>query len=155
MQMKRIPGILFVFLITASLAGCGGGSGDGDGGGSSQNRAQFTFDCDLSGANAELSMNVEAIGASGVVWGSGANPDISGVIGTGDVTYYTDGTMQSANASYVFSGENQFADFTDMVYGGTFLVEWVLTNTGLDILVNPYGPGTTMYSCVQTSSSYL
>jgi len=153
---------LFVAVLCILLPACGSGGGSGSdgtagatGGGQSSNKARFSFDCDLNGANGDLTMDVEAIGTSGVVFGSGASPDITGVIATGSVLYVTSGRLESATASYSFTGENNFADFVDSYTRDRFRVEWIQTTTGLYMVVNPFGPGPTMHDCKLTGSMYL
>jgi len=150
---------LFLAALCVLLTACGGGGGSDDspgaGGGQSSNKARFTFDCDLNGANGVLTMNVEAIGTTGVVFGSGANPDVTGVIATGSVLYVTSGTVESATASYTFTGENNFADFVDRYSFDRFRVEWIQTTTGLYMVINPFGPGPTMHDCRLTGSMYI
>lgn len=149
---------LFLISFCILLTACGGGGGsdsDGSSGGQSSNKARFSFDCDLGGVNGVLTMDVEAINATGVVFGAGSNPDISGVIATGGVLYVTAGTVESATASYSFTGENNFADFVDRYSSDRFRVEWIQTTTGLYMVVNPFGPGPTTYECQSTSSTYL
>ena len=95
-----------------------------------------------------LTMDVEVIGSSGIVWGPGNRPDIRGVIGTGDYTIYTAGTLTSPTANYSFRGENAFADFTEASSFERFRVKWELTQTGLRMIVNPFGQGPVTYDCV-------
>jgi len=136
-------------------SGDGDPAGDGDAVGSPSSRVLFTFDCDLLGVTGELTMEVEAVGASGVVWGSGPSPDITGVIGTGDVIYYTAGELRSPNAHYIFTGENQFADFTETTTLERFRVQWSVHADGVDMIVNPFGPGPAVHRCLTTSARYL
>ncbi|MCB9876430.1 MAG: hypothetical protein H6835_02420 [Planctomycetes bacterium] len=119
------------------------------------NRARFTYRVDLQGMPGTLTMDVEVIGSSGLTWGPGPAPSITGVIGTGDYTIYTAGRLVSGTASYVFTGENQFADFTDQTSNERFRVQWVLTGSGLRMVVNPFGPGPATYDCVLTGSQLL
>ena len=149
--------ILISLLILAGslIAGCGGSGDSDDDEDRSSNQANFRFNCDLSGLNGVLSMDVEAVGTSGVVWGGGPNPEMTAVIGTGGVQYFTAGTMNSSSASYVFTGTNDFADFTDLGNSSTFRVQWVGSSSGLDMIVNPFGPGPTSHSCVLVDASYL
>ncbi|GAB4462398.1 MAG: hypothetical protein OHK0029_29180 [Armatimonadaceae bacterium] len=149
------------FLALAALVllnnGCGGGGScsNSQGGGTRSNRARFTFDCDLQGVTGVLTMNVEAVGTSGVVFGSGPNPDITGVIGTGGVTYFTAGELRSPVARYIFTGENQFADFTDLGTNQRFRVQWNSWDQGVIMVVNPFGPGPTQQACRRTGARYL
>jgi len=114
--------------------------------------ARFTYDCDLQGVNGVLTLEVEAVGSSGIVFGPGSNPAITGVIGTGDFVYFTVGELVSPTTRYVFTGENDFADFTNMTVPERFRVQFALVPQGLTLIVNPFGPGPTQVSCVQTAA---
>ncbi|WP_019605736.1 hypothetical protein [Teredinibacter turnerae] len=147
------------------LTGCGGGSdggnsniagsGGGSGGKSPSNNARFEFTCDLGGIDATLVMNVEAVSDSGVVFGAGPNPEVSGVVSTGSVTYYTSGTVTSPTAAYIFTGENNFADFTDLGNSSRFRVQWMADGENLIMLVNPFGPGPSSHNCTLDSAGYV
>ena len=113
------------------------------------------LDCNIGGLNAVMTMQVEAVSSSGAVWGPGPTPQITGVIGSGSVIYYTAGTLASATAQYSFQGQNQYADFTMLNGNDRFRVEWIVTATGLIIRVNPFGPGPTQYDCALRSSRRL
>ena len=153
MNLKTIS----LIVLTGILIGCGGSSGGSSGGGNGNgsNMARFLFDCDLNGLNGVLTLNVEVISTAGVVFGPGPNPDITGVIGTGEVLYLTSGTLESAVASYGFTGENNFADFFSNFTSERFLVEWLASENGLTMLINPFGQGPTTQECVLTSSMFL
>jgi hypothetical protein len=146
--------------VLVALAACGGGGGDGSppasNGGAASSVAEFTFDCNLNGANGALTLQVEAIASSGAVWGTGPTPDISAVVGSGGVIYYTAGSLVSAVARYSIRGENQFADFTLINGNERFVVEWIFSsNQRLVMRVNPFGPGPTSYDCQLRSSRRL
>lgn len=147
----------FVLFLLLDLAACGNGSSTNlfSDGTSGSNRARFSLDCDLNGLTGVLSMEVEAVGASGIVWGGGPNPDISAVSTTGDVIYYVSGSLVSPTASYTFVGENNFADFTDAGTLERFRVEWVQLTNGLRMIINPFGPQPTSHDCVLTSAVYV
>lgn len=159
--------ILFVLAIIGLLSACvgggGGGGGDNDNNSdtssdkraNSSNQARFFFDCDLQGLNAEMIMDVEVISSSGITWGSGPNPDITGVISTGDYIIYTSGSLQSSTAAYIFTGENQFADFTEQSTFERFRVQWVEQSNGLTMIVNPFGQGPAQHFCELTGSERL
>ncbi len=119
------------------------------------NRAQFRFDCDLQGQIGVLTMNVEAIRTTGLTWGPGVNPDITGVIATGGFTYLTEGELRSSVALYRFTGENQFADFWDTASFERFRVQWVANNDDLIIVVNPFGPEPTQHFCTFQGAELL
>jgi hypothetical protein len=126
------------------------------GGGVPSNRARFMYDCNLGGLTGNMVMDVEAITTAGVVYGPGPSPDITGVIGTGSVLYLTAGELVSPSARYVFTGDNQYADFTETTGSfERFRVQWVSDPSGLVMVINPFGPGPTRHGCVQTSASYL
>ncbi len=118
------------------------------------NRAQFTFDCDLGGAVGQLTVNIEAINQAGSIWGSGPNPQIKAVVGLGSVLYVTSGELRSQVAAYSFTGENQYADFTDLQTYDRFRVRWILNGQTLVMVINPFG-GATQHTCQQTSARYL
>ncbi|MEM9384885.1 MAG: hypothetical protein AAGA68_07470 [Pseudomonadota bacterium] len=175
MMMRHTTGhlarLLLLVTAAAALSACGGDGGsanpananvannqqaDAGGGTAPSNKARFTFDCDLQGIHGVLTLDVEILNNAGVVFGPGPNPDITAVIGTGDVTVFTSGELVSSAASYIFTGENQFADFTKVT--GTierFLVEWVEQSDGLTLVINPFGPGTTRQDCLLTGSAFL
>ncbi|MEM7437939.1 MAG: hypothetical protein AAF436_22515 [Myxococcota bacterium] len=152
----RDPRLVVVSIVAfgmgLALAGCGDTSNGPGGVGS--NQARFTFDCNLGGIPGALSLDVEAIGASGVTWGSGPNPDITGVIGTGDFIYYTTGTLALPDRTYSILGENQFADLTSSIPGDRLTVEWQLWEGGLTMIWDWFGSAIP-YPCQLTGSSFL
>ncbi len=159
--MKTLQRLVSMGALVA-LAACGGGDGGGSppasngGGGATSSVAEFTFDCNLSGANGALTLQVEAVASSGAVWGPGPTPDISAVVGSGGVIYYTAGSLVSAVARYSIRGENQYADFTLINGNERFVVEWIFSsNQRLVMRVNPFGPGPTSHDCQLRSSRRL
>lgn len=145
--------------MTMLPAGCGNGGGGGDDAnglpGNQSDAARFYFDCDLQGLTGQMVMEIEIISSTGITWGPGPNPEITGVIGTGEYIVYTDGELNSPTASYTFTGENQFADFTEVNTFERFRVQWVETSEGLIMIVNPFGDMPTQHSCVVTASERL
>ncbi|MBL4867319.1 MAG: hypothetical protein JKY67_13215 [Pseudomonadales bacterium] len=169
-------GYFFCLITLSGLIACGGGSGgevakdpdnnipdnsvnenniSEDTASGSGNQSRFFLDCDLQGLIGKMVMDVEIISSSGITWGSGPNPSITGVIGTGEYTLYVTGSLQSSNAYYVFNGENQFADFTELNTNERFRVQWVQKTNGLDMIVNPFGQGPTQHFCEQTGSQRI
>lgn len=141
-------------LLCLAVTACGeDGSAPGMQAGS--NRARLEFEVDLQGVKGFMVMEAEVISEAGIVWGPGATPDITGVIGTGNYTIHTAGTLQSPNGRYVFTGQDNFADFTDLMTAQSFRVQWFQTATGLTMVVNPFGPGPVRYECMLTRASYL
>lgn len=160
--MKALQRLGSIAVLVAMAACGGGGEGGGapqvsnGGGGAASNVAEFTFDCNLNGAIGALTLQVDAIASSGAVWGTGATPDITEVVGTGGVIYYTAGSLVSAVAQYSIRGENQYADFTLINGNERFVVEWILSsNQRLVMRVNPFGPGPTSHDCQLRSSRRL
>lgn len=145
----------FFVLFGVALTGCGGSGGGGPGSQAGSNRARFTFDVDLQGVNGVLVMEVELVNQAGIVWGPGVTPDITAVITTGTFTLNTAGTLNSPTANYIFTGQNDFADFTDLGTAQRFLVQWIETPTGMTMVANPFGPGPVQYDCVLTSAVAL
>lgn len=145
--------VISAFLLTA-CGGDGGSSSNGSGANAS-NMARFTYDCNLQGVIASMILDAEAVGSTGIVFGSGPNPDITGVIGTGNYTLYTSGEVVSNVARYIFTGENQFADFTNTATFERFRVKWVSQDDDLIMVVNPFGPGPVQHFCQFTGASFL
>ena len=146
-----------ILMVTILLLGCGGGGGgDDDAQNAGQsNMARFYLDCNLQGLTGQLVMDIEVISSSGITWGPGPNPEITGVIGTGDYIVYTEGELTSPTSAYIFTGENQYADFTEESTFERFRVEWVETSEGLIMIVNPFGPQPTQHVCILTDSELL
>ena len=143
-------------LLLCSLAACSSGGGGGNPPQvQGSNEARFTFDVDLQGITGVLVMDVEVVNSSGVTWDSGVTPDITAVITTGTYIIYTEGELTSPVASYVFTGENDFADFTEPATFATFLVQWIETPQGMTMVVDPFGPAPTSYDCVLTGAELL
>ncbi len=101
---------------------------------------QMSFICDLGGVPAEMTLVLEYVTSSGVTLGPGVNPDISGVIPTGDYTLYTAGEVRSPNAHYSFRGQGQYADFTNLWAHERFRVKFVTDSNGLWMIVNSHQP---------------
>lgn len=153
-SLRRSGLVLATLAALAALASCGGDEMNGNNSGGS-NKARFTFDCDLNGVNGVLTMEVEVVGTSGVVFGSGPNPDVTGVISTGSVSYLTSGNLVSPVATYTFTGRDGFADFVEQGTGQQFLVQWLINGQQLNMLINPFGPGPTQHACIQTSAAFI
>lgn len=100
----------------------------------------FQFQCDINGAPATLVAQLEIVSQSGVTWGPGPTPGITGVIGTGEYTIYSAGVLRGPRSNYSFRGENAFADFTNMSYPERFRVKFVPVQGGVVLIVNPFVP---------------
>jgi hypothetical protein len=144
--------LLVVGALTVLAAGCGGADGGANGSGS--NKARFTFDCNIAGFPGALTLDLEAIGQSGITWGPGPNPSITGVIGTGDYTIYTTGTLSLPDRTYSISGENYFAELWSNIPGDRLTVEWQPGETTLIVVWDWFGAATP-YACEITGSSFL
>ncbi len=151
--------ISMVFLVTGCGSGGDGGNQNPDSNNKSappSNTAQFEYTCDLNGVDGILTMTVEAVQSSGIVFGPGPSPDITAVIGTGDVTYFTSGDMISSVERYVFTGENQFADFTEISSSESFRVRWNIDGDMLVMEINPFSPvGPSFQFCQLNSARYI
>ncbi|MEM9728679.1 MAG: hypothetical protein AAF997_08850 [Myxococcota bacterium] len=128
--------------------------GDGGGGGVGSNTAEFSFDCSLNGLSGALVLQVEAVEASGITWGNGPNPDITGVIGTGEYTYYTTGSLTLPDRVYMIDGANQFADLWSNIPGDRLVVEWQLFDGGLTMVWDWFGAAFPV-PCQMTNSRFL
>lgn len=103
--------------------------------------------CDIGGMQAQLTAQVEVVGGTGRVIGSDGN--ITGVIGTGDSIVYYQGQLVSQTASYTFTGENEYADFTESSTYERFRARMQVQGNYLVITVNPFGPQPVQYGCQQ------
>ena len=92
------------------------------------NTGGIRAECQVLGKPAVLELAYEAIASSGITWGPGANPDITGVIPDGSVTVYWNGTLNSSLGRVPISGENTFLRFYDRnVYGRETVLEVTMT----------------------------
>jgi hypothetical protein len=144
--------LIAVGLLAVLAAGCGDATGGSDGAGS--NKARFTFDCSIAGFPGALTLDVEVIGQSGITWGPGPNPNITGVIGTGDYTFYTTGTLTLPDRTYSINGENSFAELWSEIPGDRLTVEWQPSDNTMTIVWDWFGAATP-YPCDLTGSSFL
>lgn len=130
--MPRLYSICVLASLSILVAGCGDSMDFGGNGGS--NRARLEYDCNLNGIPGDLTLEIEAIGDSGITWGPGPNPDITGVIPTGDFIYYTTGTLALPDRTYGINGENYFAELWSNVPGDRITVEWQFQSNGLTMI---------------------
>lgn len=112
--------------------------------------SNVSYVCDLGGASAQLTAQVESIGDAGIVQNS--QGWISGVIGTGDSNLHYQGELVSATARYIFTGENQFADFTDMNTNERFHVQMIAQGPQLLLVIDPETPQPVQYMCQLNAS---
>ncbi|MGB9341195.1 MAG: hypothetical protein WCB63_18280 [Polyangiales bacterium] len=149
-RTSRVSGFLVVALLAVLAAACGDSKSDG----AASNKARFTFDCNIAGFPGALTLDVEAIGQSGITWGPGPNPSITGVIGTGDYTFYTTGTLSLPDRTYSINGENSFAELWSAIPGDRLTVEWQPSGTTMIIVWDWFGAAA-QYACELTGSAYL
>jgi len=98
--------------------------------------SQHYLVCEGLGERGEMVVTVEAIGASGLLPRNSGAIDVIGLPG---VNYFTEGEVRTATQTWVFSGQNNFADFQNVTRGGGFLVEWFVDRPYLIAMVDPYG----------------
>ena len=150
-----VPLAWFGVAFLIAVAGCGDALGVGNGpGGAGSDKARFTFDCNVDGFVGALTLDVEVIEDFGVTWGPGSNPDITGVIGTGESIYYTTGTLSFSDRTYSISGRNSFADLWSNIPGDRLVVEWQVTDGGLVMVWDWFGSATPS-RCDLTGSNFL
>lgn len=73
----------------------------------------LSADCTISGQPAQMQLKYEAYNSTGITWGSGPNPDITGVIADGSVSYYWQGLLNGSFGQLQLSGQNNFLSFYD------------------------------------------
>lgn len=110
-----------------------------------QRAASFSWTCNIEGAPAQLTAQVEAINSAGVF--VDASGMFAGSVSTGEVNYYYQGRLDSATAHYSYTGENAFASFTDLINNERFNVRFVIQGRNLLMIVNPHGPQPVQYGC--------
>ncbi len=109
----------------------------------------FTWMCNIGGAPAQLTAQVEAISSSGVF--VDPNGMFAGSIPLDQVTYYYQGSLVSSSGQYSFVGENEFADFVDLYTNERFRVQMIVQNRNLLMVINPFGPQPVQYACQMSS----
>src|SRR5262249_47379312 len=82
------------------------------------------FICNIDGAPAQLTAQVEAVSPAGIFMTPSGQ--FGGSIPTGEVNYYYQGSLTSATARYSFTGENGFADFVDLLKNERFRAQMIL-----------------------------
>jgi hypothetical protein len=111
-----------------------------------QQTSVVRYTCNIEGAQAELTAQVQAVSPAGVFMDPGGR--FGGAIGTGEVNYHYQGSLVSVTgARYAFTGENQFADFVDLNRNERFRVQMIVQGQTLLMIVNPHGPGPVRYLC--------
>ena len=110
----------------------------------------LSYTCDLGGAPAQLTAEVQAVTPAGVFMDPSSG-QFGGAISTGEVNYYYQGSLVSATARYSFTGENGFADFVDLVNNERFRAQMIVQGSQLLMVVNPHGPGPVQYLCQQSN----
>lgn len=105
-----------------------------------------TYVCNIEGAQAQLTAQVQAVSPAGVFQDSSGM--FGGSISTGEVNYYYQGTLISQTGGrYSFTGENAFADFIDLNTNDRFRVQMIVQGQMLQLIINPQGPGPVQYFC--------
>lgn len=123
MKLARVP----IAASIAALSLLGGGTA------LAQNTVVLTYACNIGGAQAQLTTEVTQVGD-----------------GAGGYNLQTTGQLVSQAASYSFTGENAYADFTNLNANERFRVQFVVQGNQLLLIVNPQGPGPVQYVCQRT-----
>jgi len=110
----------------------------------------LSYTCDIDGAPGELVAEYETLqGASQPYEAAG---DVSAVIQTATAPVFYSGKLSSPTATYVFTGENRFAEFTDLATHARFIVQITARDGELVLTANPDTPEAAQYLC-QTNGS--
>lgn len=104
------------------------------------------YDCDLDGVIGELTAEYEIIDASGEAYSP--DGDMAGTVGAGSSTVFYQGELSSPANRYVFTGENQFAEFTDLATHKRFIVHMETDGDALRLTANPNDGAPTHYHCL-------
>ena len=113
----------------------------------STTRAQnvYSWICNIEGAPAELTAQVEAVNSAGVYMDP--NGLFAGSVSLDQVIYYYQGSLVSQTGQYSFVGENEYADFTDLYTNQRFRVRMIVQGRELLMVVNPFGAQPAQYLC--------
>jgi hypothetical protein len=114
-----------------------------------QDQGTLSYACQIDGQPAQLTAQYEVIGNSGIT--TAPNGDISGVISTGSSTVYYQGQLTTPSARYSFTGENAYADFTDLNSHARFRVELVTEGDHLTLIVGPFSDQPLRYFCQRSN----
>lgn len=104
------------------------------------------YECNVGGTRAELLVGVEFYGRTQPPGGWRATY-VWGVIMTPGSRIFYGGQMATSATSYVFTGEANYGEFTDLRTGDRFIVQFAPNNDQLTLIVNPLGPQTTQVNC--------
>ncbi|MEQ8557667.1 MAG: hypothetical protein RIB03_05065 [Henriciella sp.] len=108
--------------------------------------------CQVNGQPAQMSLQYEAIGGTGITTGPGPNPDITGVISDGSVTYYWGGVLTGSFGTLQLSGENNFLKFYDPnVYNRETVLEITMTSDTTFYMTDVYGNYPGQHPCQITA----
>ena len=72
------------------------------------------------------------------------------MIATGSSTIYYQGQLTTPNTRYSFTGENAYADFTDLSSNARFRAQLITEGDHLALIVNPFGEQPQRYFCQRT-----
>lgn len=110
----------------------------------------MTAQCQVLGAPAQLALQYEAIGGTGIVTDSGGG--ITGVISDGSSTYYWNGTLTGSFGELPISGENYFLRFYDQnAYNRETVLEVTVTGPESFYLQDVYGNYPGQHPCEITA----
>jgi hypothetical protein len=112
-----------------------------------QQVSTVVYICNIEGAQAQLTAQVQAVNSAGVFMDP-TTGGFGGSVSTGEVNYYYQGTLVSQTGGrYSFTGENAFADFVDLNTNDRFRVQFNVQGQVLQMIINPQGPGPVQYFC--------
>ena len=102
---------------------------------------RLQYQCNIGGQPGTLISDVEGIQTGGRAVGI--------PIMTGEIITYA-GTLVTQSARYSFIGENEYAEFTDLINGSRFRVQFLMNGNTLQLTANPFGPQPAVYMCQLT-----
>ena len=111
-----------------------------------------SYMCNLNGAPGQLVAQVTAVGDTAVV--TGPQGDIHGTLNMGGMNLQYGGTLTSQYGRWSFTGENAFADFTDLSNYSRFHGQFIPQAGGqLILVIAPETQGREQYICQQQGGS--
>lgn len=111
-----------------------------------ETRWTLSYTCDIDGAPGELIAEYETLQGASEPYEAVAS-DVSAVIETATAPVFYSGKLTSPDAVYVFTGQNQFAEFTDLATHARFIVQMTARDGELVLTANPDTPEAAQYLC--------
>ncbi|MEQ8558592.1 MAG: hypothetical protein RIB03_09780 [Henriciella sp.] len=113
---------------------------------SAQQAGSIRYVCDMDGVQGDLTAHYEVVSPVAPELDAAAAV-VSQVVGAGISSVFYSGELTSPLARYVFTGQNEVAEFTDLSTKERFLVEMHNEGETLRLTANPNAPDAEFFLC--------